>query len=55
MTIFLASAFLGTIRNGATKADGVPLEWVGLVLVGSCFSVAFYVSSAVDVASRHGV
>lgn len=42
VTIFMASAFLGTINNGTTKADGVPTEWVSLVMFGCIVSVTVY-------------
>ena len=44
VTIFMASAFLGTIRYGSTEANGVPVQWVSLIMFSCFISIGAYVS-----------
>lgn len=44
VTLFLAAAFIGTMKHDGTSANGIPVQWVVLVMVGCLFSVTFYVS-----------
>jgi hypothetical protein len=54
VTIFMASAFLGTIKYGSTEANGVPIQWVSLVMFSCFISIgAYMVSVILAVLSNH--
>ncbi|CAI8049825.1 hypothetical protein GBAR_LOCUS27431 [Geodia barretti] len=54
VTIFIASAFLGTIRYGSTEANGVPVQWVSLIVFSCFISIGAYIVSVIlAVLSNH--
>jgi hypothetical protein len=53
VTIFMAAGFLGTIQKGSTRANGVPIQWVSLVLFSCLVSITVYWISVVLVTLAH--